>query len=309
MDTLEPVDTAEHPILPLASSVIPEPSEWELFFKHFGHLKGTNYIYCHYFSNNPACIIFVLIITCLCYGIHLVITVPGMRYLSVQIVAGVETSFAVILFALSYLCASCRDPGYLPFNWNLTQRTKYTWQELMAGTAIRAEQITYAQSVPRPPSCSYSKEYGRYIIRGDHICGWIGNWVAKRNHKHFILMLIWGVVAAISLFVWGFMPKRPDRNQSSEVAALEFAAKFIEALFGILLVFTSSSFIAGVLSNQTQIQRHKRLPQRQVPKMEACRAICGNGPIYCWPFPVDAFQDEIILEESGHVPGSEVAPP
>jgi hypothetical protein len=168
----------------------------------------------------------------------------------------------------------------------------------MAGTVTTKVQHEYVRAVPRPPGCSFSRSSGRYVIRADHICGWIANWVAKRNHKHFILFMWWGAVASLSLFAWRWIPQSDLKKQSHWMWVVELTATVAEGVFGFCLLLAGPSFCVGVLSARTKLQRMKGEDARQVGRMEALRQVFGDGSVVAWAWPTDAFGDEIQLEEA-----------
>jgi hypothetical protein len=253
-------------------------------------------------SSMPFGVTFVVLF---CYAVFVVASFLRYTILAVQIVAGIETTVATLLFYVTYIHAVCRDPGYLPFNWAADGPTKYGWRELMSGTAVSDAQILFAVSTTRPPGTSFSKSYGRYVIRADHICGWISNWVGKRNHKHFLLMMAWGTIAAASLFGWRFAPREPIGGLDTVLGCLDIAAAVIEALFGLLLGISLSSFLPEAVAGQTRIQQFKGAERGEVSKRQALEEICGIWSMCCWICPTDAFPDEIELVDVGDRPVSD----
>jgi hypothetical protein len=244
----------------------------------------------------------ITIILAFCYSLFVIASFLRYTFLSVQVIAGIETTLVTFLFYISYLHAVCRDPGYLPFNWTAPDPTKYSWRDLMPGTAVSQAQIEYAVSRARPPGTSFSKSYGRYIIRADHICGWVSNWVGKRNHKQFLLMIIWGIITAVSLFLWRFAPREPVGGINTLLGGLDIVAAVLEALFGLLLIASLSGFLSEAMSGKTRVQQHKGGQFRRISKTEALEEICGTGSICCWICPTDAFPDEIELMDNEEQP-------
>jgi hypothetical protein len=203
------------------------------------------------------------------------------------------------MFITSYFNAVCRDPGYLPFNWQSSSPTKFDWRSLMDGTAILPGQFAYVEQNVRPPGCSFSKSYGRFIIRGDHICGWISNWVGKRNHKHFLLMMGWGILCAISLFCWRFAPQKSGGLAITMIGVLDIVAAIIEGLFGLLLIGSFVSFCSEVVRGQTRVDRFKGIERVSGGWKEAMKEVCGDRNMWCWLCPTDAFPMEIELVDYG----------
>ena len=96
------------------------------------------------------------------------------------------------LALLSMEIARYMNPGILPWNWALTKKKKFTTKELRDGFAITDEQIDWAKSHESPKRAWFSGGSGFFILRGDHMCGWLGNWVGQKNHRYFVLGLLYG---------------------------------------------------------------------------------------------------------------------
>jgi hypothetical protein len=165
----------------------------------------------------------------------------------------------------------------------------------MSGTVTNQEQLSYVQAIPRPPGCSFSRSSGRYVIRADHICFWVSNWVAKRNHKQFILFMLWGGILALSLFGWRFVPQK---GHSGWTHAVDLVGMMLDAIFGLTLFVSGATFVWDTLSNRTKIQRMKGEGAPAVSSMEAMRQVCGDGSVWGWFCPTAAFGDVILLEEA-----------
>lgn len=111
------------------------------------------------------------------------------------------------LFFMGYIFTTCmftlvfshlKDPGYLPFYFpyyyntenEKERRTSFTQDEMRWGLAIDEEQIKWARAQPRPDRVCFSEAVGYYVIRGDHICTYINNWVGLYNHRWFVILLV-----------------------------------------------------------------------------------------------------------------------
>lgn len=107
-----------------------------------------------------------------------------------------------------------KDPGYLPYYFpamyynqdpespgNQNDKTDsnnikygrktFTLDELRSGTAIHQEQIDWARNQRRPERIRFSAGIGYFIVRGDHICQYINNWVGLYNHRWFMIAIFY----------------------------------------------------------------------------------------------------------------------
>lgn len=201
------------------------------------------------------------------------------------------------LFYCSFLGASCMDPGFLPFDWIRTRKMKYSYQELLSGLAYRQDQINFA-SYYRPTFASFSTESGRFIIRGDHICIWINNWVGKRNHKQFILMLFWGSMSGFLCFVLKYQFIYEIFNIFSFLTELGFFpffllifSTFFEIGYGAILFGFFIYQIFNLCLDRTAISIYKNVSNQNVLRCTSMREVCGHGSVFSWFIPTPAFDD------------------
>ncbi|OHT05501.1 DHHC zinc finger domain containing protein [Tritrichomonas foetus] len=282
-----------------SAQVIPDRSEWHYSCccECCGVLDENKRRFCCYWEVSPCFPILVSILVLFCYTTFLVAVFPRMPNLPVKIISFIEASFPLIMFFWVYLAAVCRDPGYLPFDWIKTKKSKYSWLDLMGGTATRKDQFDYVKNLDRPPGCSFSRSTGRYIIRADHYCSWISNWVGKRNHKQFVLLPFYGFFFSLSLLFWRFIPNSSLKTENLPLFYIELFATIIEGMNTIVLLMATFSFISEIMSNQTRIQKYKKEESKKVRKIQALKAIFGDGSKCCWICPTSAFPDDIELTQ------------
>ncbi|OHT08474.1 hypothetical protein TRFO_22983 [Tritrichomonas foetus] len=154
----------------------------------------------------------VIFLVGLALMIYSSMTIPYVKSQSLRNFCIVELFITLIFFFWSYFSSVLMDPGFLPYDWSSTRRTKYSWIEQLEGLAINSQQIEYVETHPRPVNSCFSHSSGRLVLRPDHICGWIANWVGKRNHKNFILMMFWGSLFTLSLFWPRFLPSTTENT-------------------------------------------------------------------------------------------------
>lgn len=185
---------------------LPEDTKWEkirfLGCCPLARLIPTYRTYCRYWEIDCLMPPFVTLIILFNVLVYSLIVLPKLS-LTGLISSCVFVYIFFILFMISYFMAMCMDPGYLPYDWIVRQKTKYTPDELYPGIALRKEQFNFAEN-NRCPYASFSKSSGLFVVRGDHICGWVTNWIGKRNHKQFILMLLYGSLYCLSSFITMF---------------------------------------------------------------------------------------------------------
>eukprot|EP00434_Breviolum_minutum_P021350 symbB.v1.2.018839.t1/scaffold1518.1/size114122/4 len=102
-----------------------------------------------------------------------------------------------LLALWSFLRCSFSDPGFVPQWWldqNRHIRTEPSFFGWMPGRVSSCQKC----EVPRPERAHHCSICGKCVMRMDHHCPWVGNCVGAKNHKYFILMLAYGILAAFT---------------------------------------------------------------------------------------------------------------
>lgn len=220
---------------------------------------------------------------------------PNLQMLSLSVLL-----FSLTMFLWSYFAAVCMDPGFLPFNWSQTKRSKYGWKEILEGTALTSDQVCYAENHSRPIGSCFSHSYGKFVLRPDHVCGWIANWVGKRNHKQFILFLLYGSFLSAS-FVFPHAFQLKEKPPLSVLLTFFHPASILVEL--VLAVGLFSGFLQEIYhlySNSTSLQRmvgNKFVTSTNPNNSNGMIDVCGLGPKFWYIFPTPAFGDYIPLIE------------
>mmetsp|Transcript_43432 Transcript_43432/g.93036 ORF Transcript_43432/g.93036 Transcript_43432/m.93036 type:complete len:308 (+) Transcript_43432:97-1020(+) len=136
------------------------------------------------------------------------------NYYALHIVMTAVFNLVWLLAIWSYLRSSLSDPGTVPEEWvnfihNQNQAqpadaavdstTSSRWSTDGVTTCLKCQQ-------KRPPRSHHCSICGRCILRMDHHCPWIGNCVGFKNHKFFVLMTFYGMLAGL-LFVLSAVPQ------------------------------------------------------------------------------------------------------
>lgn len=198
----------------------------------------------------------------------------------------------LVLFAWAFLGTMFMDPGFLPFDWVRTQRTRYSYEEQLSGLAIQEKQFEYAEQ-NRPPSSVFSHSAGRFVVRGDHICMWVSNWVGKRNHKQFLLMNFWGTLMCMlfgCVTVLSLSPKASFLR-----FFLELLAVCTEASFGLTMLCMLIGSLFNLSKNRTTLMDIKDEESTDLGCCNNFKEVCGEGPLWSWLIPTPAFGDQLNL--------------
>ena len=211
---------------------------------------------------------------------------------TIKLISIIETLTVTILFLWSYFAAACMDPGFLPYDWYRTQNYWYSWEDQLSGLATTETQIVFVDMHERPNNASFSRSAGRFVIRGDHICDWISNWVGKRNHKQFLLLMFWGILYCFSMPFWSFFAD--SKNLSSIQYSMVMISMILEMVFGTSLIIIFILSMALAMRSQTKIQKMKN---QEIINTKSCdeslEEICGKGTKLLWCLPFPAFGKEL----------------
>lgn len=244
---------------------------------------------------HPAMPIFVSILVLFCLVDYFVVVAPY-QYKAIQIIAPFPIIITLVLFLWSYWGAVCMDPGYLPFDWITTQKFYYSWEDQLSGLAVTSEQIKFGrENSNRPPHCSFSSTAGRYVIRADHICGWIANWVGKRNHKQFMLLCFWGGLFCGFLTGFNFGIKDGFFDRPMELLIPQLVGIAIEGPFCLVLLGMFATTVVDLAVNRTKIQRMRGEGGKHYSFKESVQEVCGTGNCCTWWWPTPAFDENMVI--------------
>lgn len=274
---------------------VPEATKWKDVCVCCGKrvllVMPSDRLFCEHWEISLCMPIFVHLIVIYCLIMYIFATLFYLPSSFHQFVSLIDVAVTLILFMWSYLGAMCMDPGFLPYTWATTRRYRYTWEEQLDGLAIRPDQIEYAQK-HRPEFASFSTSAGRFVMRADHVCDWVANWIGKRNHKQFILMMVWGSLFSVSLFAWRFLRTVNLLDSRPALFWMDLIASLFELIFAMALPATLVGVMWDLLMNRTQLQRWRGVQGESLGCCDSCREVFGNGSVFAWIIPTPAFGED-----------------
>jgi hypothetical protein len=217
-----------------------------------------------------------------------------------EIVLAAITSFTFLLWLISYLCAVFSSPGYIPFFWVVERGERFTYDQQMSGVITTKDQFDFANNNERPERASLSKQARRMVLRADHICPWIANWVGLKNYRWFMLKLIWSILYFANWFVvLAFDAVEMKRKWRTD-------ASFIGMLCCALPAFGFGGFIVVIFTRHFGFSTHNTTTLQEFKKKKLkdkhnyydlgcwrnCESVMGPGKCcLCWFFPVPIFRE------------------
>lgn len=184
----------------------------------------------------------------------------------------------------------------------------------MSGVITNEEQYTFAFSGTRPERATLSRQARRLVLKADHICKWLSNWVGLKNYRYFYQKLVWSLVYMFSfmgLVLWCIYRMVKISSNPDFYIILMFVG-FIPAFgFTGFLVILFVRHTGYLIHNNTTLQEYKSAQNKdwKNPYDLGCWDNCAQtmGPKYLcplWFLPVP-----IPRETDGfnwvHAPGHE----
>lgn len=183
---------------------VPPFSKWEEKCKcgpcHIAYFPAIDKYFCNQWECSFLFPSIIIILTTLTFAFgewSLTYTTSG----TLTIVLCIIGALIYIVWWVAYLQSMCRSAGYLPWYWFVEKREEYTYEEQMGGIITTDEQMEFARDLDRPERAILSAKARRIVLRADHICKWIGNWVGLKNYRFFFIQLIWFVMLFIFFFI------------------------------------------------------------------------------------------------------------
>jgi len=176
----------------------------------------------------------------------------------------------VCLILASYYKSIFTPPGYIPIGWKPDLESG-----LEAMTDSATPSIRYCQkcSAPKPDRAHHCRVCDKCILKMDHHCPWINNCVGHRNHKYFLLFLIYastGIAYVLLLIVISFIEAMKDPKGTDDFLAI-FGLTILATVMlpvGLAIVMLLSWQLWLVSSNTTSIENEEFEKLRYTNKKE-----------------------------------------
>ena len=243
---------------------------------------------CGHWRMRLATPIFVILAFLISHGMFVFDTYNLYKNLVWQIVGLTVPSVILFCCAFAYIAALCKGPGYVPYNWHITKKEKYTWKEMMDNMVIYTQQAEYARQAPRPPRSSFSIDARRFVLRADHYCDWIQSWVGVKNHRQFLLMLWYTfmyMLANLGFRYWWYLDVI---NNFKWWKVFGWLTVVFVLYAGFYSLYHFSIAVHHVIKNVTAVEMYNKRYHSSMNKgcLNNCAEICGTKKcLLCWPIP------------------------
>ena len=202
--------------------------------------------------------------------------------------------FFYIYSILFLIITQFSNPGYLPWYWSIDKKKNFTNKELRDGKAYHDDQIEFARNSEKPNRSYFSGKSGYIILRADHFCSWVNNWIGIKNHRYFIIA-IGSSSFYLSLFIYQFFKTLYLKTHNFSKFYITFII-ILSIFFYFVITAQFISQIFQVTKNFTTIERlkHQDLNFYFKNKLEGWEDICGSIKyfyLWCLPIPLTQFND------------------
>lgn len=170
-------------------------------------------------------------------------------------------------------------PGYVPINWgpvleegSLENTHPLTSDYITPGSMASVQELERRPNIgycsrcqnSKPPRCHHCSICQKCVLKMDHHCVWIVNCVGARNHKFFLLFLMYtfletilDLLALLPHFIKFFGDAKNHSSSAGNLAAV-FLAFILNLAFALSLLCFVVMHVSLLLSNTTTIERFEK---------------------------------------------------
>jgi hypothetical protein len=196
----------------------------------------------------------------------------------------VALSFCSLAISFSLLCAACSDPG--SSEKFLNDRSSWSPFPFMTDQFIDNLPKCEKCGLPKPERCHHCSVCNKCHLKMDHHCPAVGNCVALRNFRSFLVMLVWSVIGSGIQCGFCLLEAILDHySRSGRWIAIVYTlgSTVVAGYVGYFL----SDQLHGANVNQTTIESIGKRPLKyDLGKAENLRQVFGTGTFrYLIPLP------------------------
>jgi len=129
------------------------------------------------------------------------VIIPNMGFSFWGVVNFGFSSAVVSLIMISYYKSIFTPPGYVPIGWKPDMESGLLMEPSTDDPTIPRVRFCQKCSAPKPERAHHCRVCDRCILKMDHHCPWINNCVGHKNHKYFLLFLIYATLGISYLLV------------------------------------------------------------------------------------------------------------
>lgn len=165
-------------------------------------------------------------------------------------------------------------PGAGAFEAEVARCAELARRQHGSAAAEGASRLCAVCRLVKPPRAHHCSVCNRCVLRMDHHCPWIGNCVGHRNHRHFVLFLVYLTAGTVFVCVAGapalvWPPEDRDLRHAHQLTAS--MAVLLCASSGLAVAFMAGMHLWLAATNQTTIEMYAN-------RAAAARAAATGAP-------------------------------
>ena len=199
---------------------------------------------------------------------------------------------AIIVIFVLFICTTssfyavmCRGPGYAPYDWSVKKDVNISFEETVKRFAVYQQQVDFAKAGEQPPRSCFSTPARRFILRADHYCAWMTNWIGLKNQRYFIIFLFYGSIVLFSIFLitLSFLHYHYSLHSTAFYIFALSASGFFSIFIGLQLLQQVYNATFNTLTMELIKQMEPFYSRGTLNNWEE---VCGSSKYIClWPFP------------------------
>ena len=219
----------------------------------------------------------------------LVVSIPSIRNENNSFFVDILWYITALIFLMWFWCwiySATADPGRISDDLQI----KGYLQEVQQGDIpipLRDLPICHKCNLPQPPKSEHCDVCNACHLRSDHHCAVIGNCVADKNLKSFVLSFVYGGIFTALTFIEGiisFIISSNEIKQPTSVLLL-FASIYSVAICIVLFAFGLGIFFNNLSDSKLSFRKFlwtfgDRWWQRLVPIQKKTTFLAWPG--VCW---------------------------
>uniref|UniRef100_A0A7S1A983 Palmitoyltransferase n=1 Tax=Noctiluca scintillans TaxID=2966 RepID=A0A7S1A983_NOCSC len=236
---------------------------------------------------------------------HLITLLKTSSSFVLGVVETVVFHILTILLVVSYIRSMLVHPGKIPddvkWKYNPHEDNSISQEDGLVENVVEKKKHGGKRTCKwcatyKPDRCHHCRVCRTCILKMDHHCPWIYNCVGFRNHKYFILLILYSVLDT-HFIVWTMSTTVVASVEDCDSLARTFVVLFAETLAALFAFLTTIFFgfhVMLVSQNMTTIEfcekSAKHVESKATPKYsrsfyDNVRSVLGDTPLL-WLVPL-----------------------
>jgi len=257
---------------------IPNKTEWTLIFSFFGitigYVPSHKSYYINHWRIRP---VFPLSVLLLWFSSIIL----AEKLLVSSYILKIIMEAVMFMGVCSYISIIFQGPCFIPYYY---PHTASSYESIpydhLSGIITTSEQRDFVADSHLPNFCDYFNCVSRIVLYPDHYCQWAESFIGLRNHKAFVLFLIYSTTYTLMLFLSSLFRLI---HSKTTIAILTLA--FVSLVF---LTFCLIQLIDAISGIRKKTLKTQRLLNRKSGKLNSFNLVFGSNLLTA-PVPVSPY--------------------